>query len=106
MKFKISQLEDGTYYEEFTFWQNATLRALIEYQKALDLGVIDEPRSEHEFCALIRKISGNIKIVSDLPFAEYELDQFEESPISLEEIRLVLNQPLSKLIHIPKTLSI
>lgn len=102
MEFKKSQLEDGTYYEEFTFWQNATLRALLEYQKALDLGVIEEPKNEKEFCNLIGKIAGNIKVVGDLPFAEYELEQSIESSMSVETIRLVLNQPLSKIIHVPK----
>ncbi|WMN41970.1 hypothetical protein MS8320_2016 [Escherichia coli] len=45
---------------------------------------------------------GNIKVVGDLPFAEYELEQFDTSSISIDLIKLVLNQPLSKIISIPE----
>ncbi|GKK24446.1 hypothetical protein [Klebsiella variicola] len=101
MKFQISQYEDGTFYQEFTFWENVVLKSLLEYQKILDLGVIEEPTTEDGFCNLIGKIAMNMAIVGDLPFAEYEIEQFESPPISIEMIRLVLSQPLSKVINFP-----
>ena len=49
MEFRKSRYEDGTYFQEFTFWENATLRALFEYQKLLDLGLIEKPKTDQEF---------------------------------------------------------
>lgn len=102
MEFRKSRYEDGTYFQEFTFRENATLRALFEYQKLLDLGLIEKPKTDQEFCDILGKIMGNIKVVGDLPFAEYELEQFDTSSISIDLIKLVLNQPLSKIISIPE----
>ncbi|EPM9232190.1 hypothetical protein ACTSNL_004292 [Salmonella enterica subsp. enterica] len=102
MEFKKSRYEDGTYFQEFTFWENAALRALFEYQKILDLGLIEKPKTEQEFCTIVGKIMGNMRIVGDLPFAEYELENFNSSSISIGLIKLVLNQPLSKVISIPE----
>lgn len=102
MKFKLSVIEKGVYYEEFYFWDNAILKALFEYDRLLELGIIDEDVDEEKFCEIITLLSVSPYVVSSLPNSNFHLDSISSDdipPVTLERIRLVVSQPISKFIH-------
>ncbi|AXW86770.1 hypothetical protein AU509_17110 [Lonsdalea britannica] len=99
MKFKSSVNNNGVYCEEFDFWDNAILKALFEYDRLVELGMMEEGINEEAFCEIITSLSMNPQVVSSLPNSSLHLNSDDIPPVTIERIRLVFSQPMSKFIH-------
>ncbi|EAB9078813.1 hypothetical protein INJ05_000621 [Salmonella enterica] len=102
MKFNMCVNENGVYHEAFDFWDNAILKALFEYDRLIELGIIEAKVNEEEFCEIITFLSISPHVVSSLPNSSFYLNSMSSDdvpPITLERIRLVVSQPISNFIH-------